>query len=72
MLCGSTEDSMRRGEVMGDSLEEVFLIFDDLDRWGLDEVESVLYPFCDAPNDVEVIRGATRGILRALWSDIRD
>ena len=28
---------------------------DVLDRWGLDEIESVLRPLCDAPNDVEVI-----------------
>ena len=40
---------------MGNSLEEMFWIFDVLDRWGLDEIESVLCPFCDAPNDVEVI-----------------
>ncbi len=39
---------------MEDNLEEAFLIFDVLDRWGLDEIESVLCPFCDAPNDVEV------------------
>lgn len=40
---------------MEDNLEEMFLIFDSLDRWGLDDIESVLCPFCDAPNDVEVI-----------------
>lgn len=28
---------------------------DVLDRWGLDEIESVLCPFCDGPNDVEVV-----------------
>jgi len=39
---------------MEDSLEKMFLIFDVLDRWGLDEIESVLCPFCDAPNEVEV------------------
>ena len=33
----------------------MFLIFDVLDRWGLDEFESVLCPLCDAPSDVEVI-----------------
>lgn len=40
---------------MGDSLEEMFLIFDVLDRWGLDEIESVLCPLCDAAYDIEVI-----------------
>lgn len=45
----------RRVEAMGNNLEEMFLIFDVLDRWGLDEVESVLCPVCNAENGIEVI-----------------
>ena len=35
-------------------LEDEYFIFDSLDRWGLDEIESVLCPICDASNEVEV------------------
>ena len=35
-------------------MDDLFFIFDCLDRWGLDEIETLACPTCGAGNEVEV------------------
>ena len=62
-------------------LEDEYFIFDSLDRWGLDEIESLVCPLCGATNEVEVfdpemiqeeLCGSCGGGYQINWRDIQN